>query len=289
MNKNNTKRKNSLKVEIEQSVQERINKYITQEDAVINYLKQNPDAPQQRLKEDKKYITAEVEKLESILNEVAPFIFKIHERIPNVLDQNKLTASYFIFGKMFQSWQALFLLAREGFHYEIMELLRSITESADLIFFFMRCDDSNPDLKKWFMGEIVSNDKARKAIQDFINEEACKTGSVLPVDEMSAGVYGGLSKYTHVSYGALLDSFNVFSRNFDFERSSGFHYTHKSSLSYAHGTMNNSIIALKYFYQSVGNNDSCEKLDLILRRIAPEMYDTDRNIQMTRKVIKKYS
>ena len=282
---NNIQRKNPLKVEIEQSVQERISQYKAQESEVIDYLRRNPDAPQRQRGEDEKYIAAEVGKLKSIFNETAPYILKIRERIPNVLDQNKLTASYFLFGKIFQSWQALFLLARDGFHYEVMELLRSIRESTDLTFYFMRGDDSSSDLKKWFAGEIMSNEKARKAM----NEEASKAGVALPVGEMKAGVYGGLSKYTHVSYAALLDLFNVFRRDFDFERVSGFHYTRKSSLPYAHGEMHGSIIALMYFYKSVGDNDSYEKLDLILRKIAPEMCDADRNRKVTQGAVKKYS
>jgi hypothetical protein len=286
---NNAQRKNPLKVELEQSVQERINKYKAEENSVIDYLKRNPDAPKQRQETEKKYIAVEVEKLEGIFNEVAPYILKIRERISSVLDQNKLTASYFLFGKIFHSWQALFLLAREGFNYEVMELLRSISEAADLMAFFMRGDDSSPDLKKWFAGEIVSNEKARKSIDDFTNKEAHSAGIALPVGEMKAGIYGGLSKYTHVSYGALLDSFNVFSRDFDFDRVSGFHYTHESSLPYANGAMRGLIVSLKFFYQSVGDNDSFNKLDLILRKVAPEMFDTDRNKRVILETIKRYS
>lgn len=285
---NNVQRKNPLKVEVEQSTKERIAKYIEQEKTVINYLKRDPNAPQRQRETDQKYIATEIKKLESIFDEITPYIFKIRECISNVLDQNKLTASYFLFGKIFQSWQALFLLTREGFHYEVMELLRSIRESADLMFFFMCDDDSSLDLKKWFEGKIVSNEKARKAMHDFMNEEASKVGITLPVGEMKAGIYGVLSKYTHVSYSALLDSFNVFRRDFDFERVSGFHYTRKSSLPYAQGEMHGLIIALKYFYQSVGDNNSYKKLDLILRKIAPEMYNIDRNRRVTQQAIKKY-
>jgi len=287
MNQNNSKRKNPLKVEMEQTTQERINQYKTQASKVVNYLNQNPDAPQRQRETDTRYVAVEIEKLERIFNEIIPYIVKIREHIKDVLDQNKLTASYLLFGKIFQSWQALFLLAKNGFHYEVMELLRSIRESADLIFFFMQGNDSSPDLEKWFAGEIVSNEKARKAMHDFMNEEISKTGVTLPISEIKSGVYGGLSKYAHVSYAALLDSFNVFSRDFDFERTAGFHYTRTSSLPFAYGDMYNTITSLKYFYQSIDDKDSYEKLNLISKKNFPK-YDTKENKQEIQETIKKY-
>jgi len=284
----NTKRKNPLKIEMEESVQLRVSKYTAHESVATEYLKQNPDAPQQRQEADKIYIAIEVEKLECIFKEVVPYIFKIRGHVTNVLDQNKLTASYFLFGKIFQSWQALFLLARGGFHYEVMELLRSIKEAEDLMFFFMNSDDQNPDLKKWFTGEIVGNEKARKSMHGFMNEENNKAELSPFISEAMAGVYGGLSKYTHVSYGALLDSYNVFSRDFDFERVSGFHYTRTSSLPFSRGTINGTIVALKFFYQSVKDKDSYDNLDLLLRKNAPEMYDEERSKEIIQGTIKKF-
>ena len=69
-----------------------------------------------------------------------------------------------------------------------------------MIILFMRDDDASPDLKKWFTGEVVGNEKARNEIHNFMNEgdgmiEKDKT--ILPINKMMAGVYSGLSKYTH--------------------------------------------------------------------------------------------
>lgn len=281
---NNTQKENPFKADIKKSVQERINQYIEQESAIIDYLKQNPSAPQQQREADKKYIVAEVAKLESVFNAITPYILKIRERISNILDQNKLTASYFLCGKIFQSWRALFLLAREGFHYEVVEILRSIKESEDLMFFFLYSDASNLDLKKWFAGKIISNEKARAAMHDFANKASNKVGMALPVDKLKSNLYSILSGYIHVSYGALLDSFNVFSRDFDFDNTAGFHYMRESSLPYAHTEMHSLIIVLKYFYQSADDNDSYGKLDSLLRKIAPEMYDIDKIRQAAQKV-----
>ncbi|MBF0553608.1 MAG: hypothetical protein HQK96_03520 [Nitrospirae bacterium] len=104
-------------------------------------MRNDPDEPYKQREKDKIHITVEVEKLERVFNEISQYIRKIREHIEIVLDQNKLTASYFLFGKIFQTWQALFILMRGGFNYEVMELLRSIKESANLIAYFMRGND----------------------------------------------------------------------------------------------------------------------------------------------------
>jgi hypothetical protein len=53
------------------------------------------------------------------------------------------------FGKTVQSFRAIFLLAREGYSYEVMEPLRGIRESLDLVHLFLDEGDDTPNLK-WF-------------------------------------------------------------------------------------------------------------------------------------------
>lgn len=289
-NQNNIQRKNPLKIEMEQSIQERIDKYMSQETKINDYLKNDPLAPKKQKEENKINIEMEVKKLNNIFGEISPYIFKIRENVPNILAQNKLTACYFLFGKIFQSWKAVFLLAHNGFHYEVMEMMRSLEEAENMIILFMRDDDASPDLKKWFTGEVVGNEKARNEIHNFMNEgdgmiEKDKT--ILPINKMMAGVYSGLSKYTHLSYGALLDLFNVYTRDFDFDMTSNFYHTHKSALPYAHGKMQGTIVTIKSFYFFIKDKKSYDKIDLILKKFYPEISSKDK-INKAKNVVEKF-
>ncbi|MBF0566033.1 MAG: hypothetical protein HQK89_12395 [Nitrospirae bacterium] len=154
---------------------------------------------------------------------------------------------------------------RGGFHYEVMELLRSITESADLIVHFMSGNDANPDLKKWFAGKTISNAETRKAMHDLTNEKLDKPGVIVPMGDMKASIYSNLSLYIHISYAALLESYSVFSKDFDFDRVVGFHRVQAESSLYAQEVMEVTIMALEFFYKRIGDNESQEKLYSIFK------------------------
>lgn len=282
-------KENPIKSELRESLRERIIKYRMEEADIKDFLEKNPDVPKKTIEENTIVILAKIENLREILEEITPYILKIRQYTPNLLDQNRFSAVYFLFGKISQSWRALFLLAKEGFHYEVMEILRSIIEASDLAFLFAKGDDSSTDLKKWFDGEIVGNSEVRESLGEFINEGLEESGITFSVKKLGAGIYGALSKYTHVSYAALLDSFDVYSRDFDFEKRSGFHYTAKSSLQFARGTMSQTIIGLKNFYMTVGDNDSYKELDLILRKNFPDMYDMNKNRELIKRMNQEYS
>jgi hypothetical protein len=83
------------------------------------------------------------------------FITNIRSYISKVTDQDRVTACYFLFGKTSQSFRAIFLLAREAYFYEVMEILRGIRESLDLVHLFLDEEENSPNLKKWFLGEII--------------------------------------------------------------------------------------------------------------------------------------
>ncbi len=281
--------KNPLKTELDESHAARIKKLRDQEPQLAIFLQRHPDAPAEQREKDKMAIAIEITRLEAILEGVAPFVYKIRGLIPDMLAETKIAASYFIFGKILQSLQAIFVLARGGFHYECMELIRSITESSDLIFLFMSGNDESADLKKWFSGGIVANEKARLAMEKFMNEQAAKAGVILPVGPMMAGIYGGLSKYTHISYGALLDSYDLYKKDFDFGRQAGHHYTQQSSLPYTADVLNATIVALKFFYHSLNDSATFAELDAALRKIAPEMYDPERIEELTKRTLERFS
>lgn len=257
--------KGAFKAEMQKHTSERILQYRRQEERVVGFLERNKKYPEESRKKDKVIIDQKVNELKETYDEIVPSIYKMREYIPDVLAQDRMTACYLIFGKIYQSWQAVFLLARDGFHYEVMELLRSISESTDLFFLFMIEEDDNVDVSKWFTGEIIDNSKSRQVVDDYMNK-TLESDEPLLIGAMKANIYSGISKYTHISYSALLDSFDVFNRDFDFERSAGFHYTANSSLSFAQSIMDFVIIALRFFYKNVNDVDSLENINAILEK-----------------------
>src|SRR5215470_1485304 len=90
---------------------------------------------------------------------------------------------------------------------------------------------------------------------------------------MKAGMYAVLSQYSHVSYGALLEAYDVYRQDFDFERIAGYHFVRKSSLPYLRREIDGVIVALKDFYARIGDRESYLALDQLLRKHAPYMYD----------------
>jgi len=281
--------KNPLKEELVQSLQERIRKYQNEEDAVARYLHVNPDIPMKQRDEDCRAIATGVANLELVFEKILPYILNIRGLVGDPLAQDKLAASYLLLGKISQTWRAVFLLMRNGFHYETMELIRSIHEAKDLVFVFINGDNGSSDLKKWLSGEIVANESARAKMHEYMNANAAQAGVVLPIRAMMDGVYAGLSKYSHASYAALLDSFDVYRRDFDFEKTASLHYVRSSSLPYATSELQGTIVTLKGFYQVLGDTESYKKLDQILRQIAPEMYNKTAIKQTTEAMIKKFT
>ena len=159
-----------------------------------------------------------------------------------------------------QSFDAILLLANEGFNHQITELLRGIREAIDLTVLFMYEGQCGPNLKKWFDGEIISNNTSRKAFERFINEGR---NSPLAVEETKSGLYSVISHFSHMSYIGLFESINVFSRAFDVSRIAGFHYTATSSLPYARTLLRSMVVALKQFYRSREDENSYLELDQV--------------------------
>jgi hypothetical protein len=195
--------------------------------------------------------------------------------ISKVTDQDRVTACYFLFGKTSQSFRAIFLLAREGYSYEVMEILRGIRESLDLVHLFLDEEENSPNLKKWFSGEIIENSIARASHDKFLNQEAPDIESQIPYKEAQAHIYRLYSLYSHISYGALLDSFDVYNRDFDFQRIAAFHYLNKTALSLVQGTLETAIIALKHFYRVAGDPKAYSELNTILGQLSPRFLSKD--------------
>jgi hypothetical protein len=157
-----------------------VKQYIEQEKAVEKTLRWVPNLPNQEKEDNGRSVLQKVQKLEGFFDLIFPFITNIRSYISKVTDQDRVTACYFLFGKTSQSFRAIFLLAREGYSYEVMEILRGIRESLDLVHLFLDEEENSPNLKKWFSGEIIENSIARASHDKFLNQEAPDIESQIP-------------------------------------------------------------------------------------------------------------
>ena len=281
---------NPLKKQARLSTSERIKQYKDQQEKVADFLAKNPNSPYEQKEADKIFVLHNVEVLQNCFGELFPYLRQIRSHIQNVTDQNKITAAYILLGKVSQGLLAIFELAKNGFHYEVMEIVRSSNEALDLAFYFLENEDTNSDLAKWFEGQIVGNETARKQYQKYADDTSGdqeKSYKKMPFDDVKAGIYGVLSGYTHVSYGSLLDSFDVYNQDFDFDQIAGYHYVASSSLPHVKLLVESTIIELKHFYSKFGDKETYLKLDAILKRISPDISDQKNIDELTNKVLKQ--
>ena len=132
------------------------------------------------------------------------FIRRIRKLAGDIREPSRSSACDFLFGKFSNGMKALFVLAHQGFHYEAMEIVRSNREAlAD-----------SPLLKKWFERDIIDNSKAREAFADAIAAIARANNITINPKELKSDIYSTLSRYSHVSYSALLDGLRCVSPRF---------------------------------------------------------------------------
>ena len=250
-------------------------KYRRQRDTLRTYVERDPTIPIREKQSNSEQLLIQVQKLADMWNEVLPYIRKIRPLIDDVLDHNRLVACYLLFGKVSQGLAAIFMLLRNGFHYEVIEIIRSNREALDLIRFFITEPEGSAQVKRWFAGDIVKNAKAREVGDRQLREFAEMTKVTQSLEGAQDSIYSGLSHYSHVSYSAILDSYDVYHQDFDFEQIAGHHYALKSSLPYVRTEIHSVLIVLKGFYLSLGDRESYLRVDTLLRKYAPTYYDEE--------------
>jgi hypothetical protein len=67
-------------------------------------------------------VAEQVQALAEMWGEVLPYIRKIKSFVSDVLAANRLSACYLLLGKVSQGMEAIFVLAKGGFHNEVMRL-----------------------------------------------------------------------------------------------------------------------------------------------------------------------
>jgi hypothetical protein len=252
---------------------DRVLKYRRQRDTLRAYVERDPTIPIREKQSNSEQLLVQVQKLADMWNEVLPHIRKIRPLIDDVLGHNRLVACYLLFGKVSQGVAASFLLLKNGFQYEVIEIIRSNREALDLIRLFIPEPEGSAQVKRWFAGEIVKNARAREVADRQLREFAEMTKVTQSLEGVQDGIYSGLSHYSHVSYGAILDLYDVYHQDVDFEQIAGHHYALKASLPYVRTEIHSVLIVLKAFYLSLGDRESYLRVDALLRKYAPTYYD----------------
>jgi hypothetical protein len=251
-----------------QTLQDRLRKYGEEQATVAASLERDPEIPTREKQANSEVVTAQVQILTELWREVMPYIRRIKTLAGDLLNPTRFSACYFLFGKVSNGMEAALILAHEGFHYEVMEIIRSNREAFDLIVLFLREPPDSLLLKKWFEGEIINNAKARAAVEAFFVAVAREHNIPLLPGGMQSDIYKVLSRYTHVSFDALLDSYDVHRKDFDFDRVAGYHHVLTSSLPFLGEQISSAFLALKTFYLSIEDADSGHGIDAVLQRLS---------------------
>ncbi len=195
---------------------------------------------------DKSAVLGGLNELDKKFQLLVPYIKETKNNLKNgITEHTKFAACFLLFHKIIQSWESLILLAQNGHYQESMELVRSINENVDLANLFI-WDEDTKNLNKWFSGKIIDNGTARSKLQEILN-----ASKVLPkdvkVEDVKKRIYGTYSNYTHAGYVAMLESIDVFRKDFDFEKQTGYHRL-REVLPNIEGLLDSIRIALMSYY-----------------------------------------
>lgn len=191
-------------------------------EAAAEFFKSNPEKIRATTATEKESLFKKLDALDKRFHSLIPYITNTRVYIKSITEKTKLSASFLIFHKTIQTWEAMMILARNGFYYETMELSRSTTENADLSNLFILGDEDNKIITRWFNGEVIMNRESRASFEEVFNSNEFFP-KPMPVAKTIGKIYHVMSEYTHGGYGAMLEMINMFSKDFDFDKSVGFH------------------------------------------------------------------
>lgn len=257
-----TNASNPVRAQLRALARSRLMEFIEQKDRTKVLLERDPDYPDRMRELDRQSIAVQIEELKKLLGTCAPYVAKIRSFVGEITDPTLEAACYLLFSQALQSFYAGLMLASEGFNHQLIELIRGIREAIDLALLFMCDQEKGESLRRWFDGEIISNETARAAFERFINDGR---GDPLAIAATKSGLYTGLSYFSHMSYVGLFESIDVFSRDFDVSRIAGLHFVAASSLPYAKEELRSMVVALKQFYGGRGDEGTYLELDRLFR------------------------
>lgn len=183
------------------------------------------DFPIYEKKRDELEIEKKIAPIEVVLPDIEKLIRRIKTEVKFIGERTPICAVYILLGRTFGSLRTVLNVSRAGGSIEIMDLARPAQEALVLVILFLE-DGAESQLERWFDGEWVKDKEARDAQHVRLNNSLEHTEE-LPVREMLSHIYNIYSKYTHNTYGALLDGIDVFQQDVDFDRYAGFHYANE--------------------------------------------------------------
>lgn len=228
-----------------------------------NYCMVDFGYPAREQARDKYLIELNVREIEKVVPQIMILVKKTRSYFDHIADQNCFVASYLLINKAIKSLNGVLDEAKKGNAINVVELSRSGQEALDLVFLFLD-ERGKDDLSKWFQGEIIKNEKARKVMEQAVNGVRQSMGlEELSVKEMKSDIYKVYSLYTHSAYSAVFDHIDVFHEDFDFANYAGFHYSRK----YFHLVENlvvSILLALKNVFSLKGDWDNLAQVEQIL-------------------------
>lgn len=202
--------------------------------------------------------------LDKKIKEIEPLLRSLRSHIDWIGDPDKFVAAYLLIGKSYATLKAVSVLVRQGYSFQIVELVRSSIESLELAHLFLE-DGQEKILQKWFNGEIVGNSTAREALNNAVSKMNQAMGNnSLPIKEVLSDVYSIYSAFTHSGYVALFDFIDVFREDFDFEQYAQFHYNRRN-IHLIENLYVNILLALKNFYVRAKDEDNLAKVEALLK------------------------
>lgn len=202
--------------------------------------------------------------LDKKIKVLEPLIRSLRSHIDWIGDPDKYVAAYLLIGKAYTSLKAVAILVRQGYSFQIVEVVRSSMESLSLAALFLE-DGQEKLLKQWFDGEIIGNRTAREVLNTVINNMSqANGGKPIPMKDALSDVYSIYSSYTHSGYVALFDFIDVFKEDFDFEQYSQFHYNRKN-LDLIDNLYVNILLGLKNFYIRAKDEENLAKVEALLK------------------------
>lgn len=79
-------------------------------------------------------------------------------------------------------------------------------------------------------------------------------------------IYRGLSKYTHLSYAAILDSIDVYAEDYDLNKFVGYYHSRNSSLPLLKSEIDAFIVELRLYYQNINDHIAYKELGELYKK-----------------------
>lgn len=220
--------------------------------------------PSREKEKSRQIATQYADILDKKIKDLEPLIRLLRSHIDYIGDPDKFVAAYLLIGKSFTSLKAIAILVRQGYSFQIVELVRSSIESLNLAVLFLE-NGQEKLLNQWFSGEIIGNSTAREILNTAINDMNKASGNKpVPMKEALSDIYSIYSSYTHSGYSALFDFIDVFKEDFDFDQYSQFHYNRKNLDLVTHLYVN-ILLGLKNYYIRAKDEENLAKIEALLR------------------------